>query len=248
MQAARAVRAASVIAAQPYAVPPGRPASIEFDNTTGQRVKLANSLYDLAAELGTCDFTIALSVKPADTNDVCQLFSSQWNGNGWLGFYQLQNDLNVAIIDTAGNLATAVGVNDLQGYQGSWIRVVARIWRSKTPTPWLDAFINGVVSGAGADCSAVTDTLDASKDFHIGSYPKSQLAPYNGEIADVCLWRRALTAAEIWADFAHARVAADLYCRWYAAAGDVYYELIRGYHGDFNLTSISSAGFPGFEG
>jgi Ca2+-binding RTX toxin-like protein len=168
----------------PTAVTPN-PGSLAFDGTD-DFVSVNNSAgLGSEARFGTGTFTVAAFVK---TNAGNRSVLGTYNGRGWGLYLYGDNRVNFFGYGTLGTTDTAHSATVIDN---QWHHVAGVYTRSGS-TLKIDTYVDGMLKGSQ---TAVVGDLSVASDLLLGKY---LLQPsYKGNLDDVRIYSRALTAAEV---------------------------------------------------
>lgn len=148
--------------------------ALNFDGTGNAYVSVAGGHYGPT-------LTVAAWVNLADTSGshaICGEFDNP--GNTWLLYYRATG--NFELYDGTGSYFTATVAT------GTWYHVVFANW----PGGGITAYFNGQPQSVTGGTRTWSSTAN---DFAIGKW---SVAPMSGQIADVRIYNRRLSAAEVW--------------------------------------------------
>ena len=144
---------------------------------------------DSSLNFGTGDFSLSLWVKGTDTDGV--LYSS-YDGSAPHVYFRTHDSKLKFYMDSGGGdevwSSTTLGVID-----GQWHHIAVSVDRDVGVSMYIDGSLENL--SATGTIGSVGD-LGSSEDFNIGRHP-SDATYWNGSIANVGIWNRALSASEI---------------------------------------------------
>jgi hypothetical protein len=145
------------------------------------------------ANLHTSGLTVAAWIKPASaTGRIVDKNNDDYGG--W--FFKLESDGTLQFVSNAFEAAPALRSSGDAIDMGTWQHVAAT-WDGSATGSHIHLYINGVLSdGAGSNGSGTIHT-DSTTPFAIGNRPVDAARGFDGNIDDVQVFDRALTATEI---------------------------------------------------